>query len=97
MLSRFTIAECTRAVISAVGLNPDDELQLWRAACPSGCAGDEFTMIEFNPAGCTTLVTQMSNPIMIDVPGTYELRFVGAINPDVEVCVDTYARNCHLA
>jgi hypothetical protein len=35
--------------------------------------------------------------MLIDVPGTYELRFAGATNPDVRICYQTYSRNCQLA
>lgn len=95
---RFQVPECARAVVSVVGLEPTEELVLWRKACDGDCPSDENEgYIEFNPAGCNTKVTPMSNPILVDVPGTYELRWPGATNPDVRVCAQVYSRNCQLA
>lgn len=95
---RFQVPECARAVVSAVGLEATDELVLWRMACNGTCPGDGTeAFIEFNPEGCSTTVTPLTNPILVDVPGTYELRFAGATNPDVRICYQTYARNCQTA
>lgn len=95
---RFQVPECARAVVSAVGLEPDDALMLWRMACEGECPGDgNEVFIEFKPDNCDVQITTMTNPLLVDVPGTYELRFVGATNPDVRVCLQTYARNCQTA
>jgi len=95
---RFQVPECARTVVSAVGLDPTDQLALWRMACDGACPGDGTeAFIEFNPSGCTVVLNESYNPLMIDVPGTYELRFVGATNPDVRVCYQTYSRNCQSA
>lgn len=92
---RFTVPECARAVISAAGLVVGDELVLWRLACEGDC-GDEssYVFIEFAPNGCHTVIDTLHNPLLVDVPGTYELRFAGAVNPDVRICQQVYARNC---
>lgn len=95
---RFQVPECARAVVSAVGLQPEDELVLWRMACEGECPGDDKEVfVEFSPANCQTIVTTTSNPILVDVPGMYELRFAGATNPDVRICYQVYSRNCQLA
>jgi hypothetical protein len=94
---RFQVPECARAVVSAVGLEATDELVLWRMACEGECPGDAGEVfVPFSP-GCDTVVTPTNNPLLVDVPGMYELRFAGATNPDVRVCYQTYARNCQTA
>lgn len=95
---RFQVPECARAVVSAVGLNPEDELVLWRLACEADCPGDGTeAFIEFKPDNCSVYIAPNANPLLVDVPGTYELRFAGATNPDVRICYQTYARNCQTA
>ena len=95
---RFQVPECARAVVSAVGLEPTDELVLWRMACDGDCPGDgNEVFIEFTPDNCPVVITGTANPMLVDVPGTYELRFAGATNPDVRICYQTYARNCQTA
>ena len=95
---RFQVAECARAVVSAVGMLPGDELVLWRMACDGECPGDAGeAYVEFTPAGCEVKLTDTINPMLVDVPGRYELRFKGATNPDVRVCYQIYARNCQSA
>jgi hypothetical protein len=92
---RFSTPACNRTVVSVVGLEVDDVLELWREACPSDCPGETPGMyIPFSPAGCAATVTQMTNPLMVDVPGVYELRFQGAVNPNVKVCVQDYNSQC---
>lgn len=95
---RFQVPECARVVVSAVGLEPTDELVLWRMACEAECPGDGTeAFIEFKPDHCSVYIAEGANPMLVDVPGTYELRFAGATNPDVRVCYQTYARNCQTA
>ena len=95
---RFQVPECARVVVSAIGLEAADELVLWRMACEPTCPGDDTEVfIEFKPDHCSVFIAPNANPMLIDVPGTYELRFAGATNPDVRVCYKTYSRNCQLA
>jgi len=95
---RFQVPECARTVVSAAGLLPADQLVLWRMACEGKCPDDATEVfVEFAPANCQTLVTTLNNPLLVDVPGIYELRFAGATNPDVRVCYQVYSRNCQQA
>lgn len=95
---RFDVPECARLIASAVGLEPDDKLVLWRLACDNTCPADEPKMfIEFRPTDCEVVITASQNPLLVDVPGMYELRFEGAFNPDVRVCYQKYERNCRNA
>jgi hypothetical protein len=93
----FNIEECTNNIVSVIGLGPTDKLILYRLACVPDCPPDvlpDSAFIEFNPNGCQTFIDTLHNPLFVDVPGRYQLRFEGATNPDVDMCITTYRRHC---
>lgn len=94
---RFEVPECVNVLVTAKGLDTLDKLILYRMACEPECNEDPAPgdFVEFNPKGCQTFINTMNNPLLIDVPGTYELRFEGAFNPDVSICKTTYSRQCN--
>lgn len=90
---QFKVEEGLQAVVSAHGLEPEtDVVVLWRQVCSEGCATSNL-WIEFRPNGCLQTMDFEHNPMHIDVPGTYQLRFEGTPNDDVVFCVEQY--KCH--
>lgn len=91
---RFEIPPCSYAVVSAVGLQEDDEVRLWRLACTEGCP-EGYVYIPYDPNPCDTRQPPCcANPMVIRLPGTYEARWESLENDDVQFCHQIYPLNC---
>lgn len=93
----FAVQPGTYVVVSGVNLDDEDVLDLWRLACPQiECDPATELWIPYRPfgVGCSTTggcvqvsLTEQCNPLIVQVPGRYQLRFRGMTNPNVTVCV----------
>lgn len=92
----FSVQPGTYVIVSGVGMDDEDVLDLWRLACPQiECDPTTELWIPFRPygLGCQTngcaqvSLTDACNPLIVQTPGRYQLRFRGVTNPAVTVCV----------
>lgn len=92
---RFTVTPCHSSIVMIVGDAAGEVATLWReGGCPS-CQDEGTTMFaQVRVNGETPELSEDNNPLVITLPGTYELRWEGLAPPDARLCVQEYERKC---
>lgn len=91
---RFTVTPCLSSIATLQGDADGEALTLWRfPGCPD-CEVDSAVFAQERKAGVPTVLSEDNNPLVITLPGIYELRWDDLPPEDARVCVQEYERKC---